>query len=102
MNNAASTDNDLIIVLNDNHMAIDPAKGGMSQYLLDITTSKTYNSLRYKLYKLLRKIGIVDEKSKNKIQRATNRIKSILSRQQSNIFESLSISHHGTYFLSFV
>ena len=95
LNNAASTDNDLIIVLNDNHMAIDPAKGGMSQYLLDITTSKTYNSLRYKLYKLLRKIGIVDEKSKNKIQRTTNRIKSILSRQQSNIFESLSIRYFG-------
>lgn len=95
LNNVATTPNDLLIVLNDNHMAIDPIKGGMSQYLLDITTSKTYNNLRYKLYKWLRKLGFMSDKSKHKIQRTTNSIKSLLSRQQFNIFESLSIRYFG-------
>ncbi|MBQ4358467.1 MAG: 1-deoxy-D-xylulose-5-phosphate synthase [Paludibacteraceae bacterium] len=95
LNNVSTTSNDLLIVLNDNHMAIDAPKGGMSQYLLDITTSRTYNNLRNRLYQFFRRHGLMNESRKKCIQRATNHIKTILSKQHSTIFEFLSIRYFG-------
>ena len=46
LNNASSTPNDILIILNDNNMAIDPNVGGLNEYLLDISTSKTYNKIK--------------------------------------------------------
>ncbi len=94
LNNASINKNNLLIILNDNHMAIDPVKGGMSQYLLDITTSKTYNRIRYELYRALRKMGLINEAQKNRIQRWTNSIKASLS-YQNNVFEGMSIRYFG-------
>ena len=47
LNNAAANPNNLLIILNDNNMAIDNNVGGLSQYLVDITTSQAYNKMRY-------------------------------------------------------
>ena len=52
LNNTSMDKNNLLIVLNDNHMAIDPLKGGFTQYLVDLTTSETYNRWRWRLYQL--------------------------------------------------
>ena len=52
LNNTSMDKNNLLIVLNDNHMAIDPLKGGITQYLVDLTTSETYNKWRWRLYQL--------------------------------------------------
>lgn len=94
LNNASTNPNNLLIILNDNHIAIDPIKGGMSQYLLSITTSKTYNRIRYELYRSLRKMGLINEQGKAKIQRITNSIKVTLARQN-NIFEGMNIRYFG-------
>jgi 1-deoxy-D-xylulose-5-phosphate synthase len=94
LNNASTNKNNLLIILNDNHMAIDPVKGGMSQYLLDITTSKTYNRIRYELYRALRKMGVMNEAKKNRIQRWTNSIKASIS-YQNNVFEGMNIRYFG-------
>ncbi len=94
LNNASINKNNLLIILNDNHMAIDPIKGGMSQYLLNITTSKTYNRVRYELYRALRKIGVMNEERKNRIQRWTNSIKASIS-YQNNVFEGMNIRYFG-------
>lgn len=51
LNNASANPNNLLIILNDNDMAIDHAVGGLSQYLVDITTSQTYNKMRYDVYR---------------------------------------------------
>src|SRR5574344_1194995 len=61
LNNASANPNNLLIILNDNDMAIDHSVGGLSQYLVDITTSQTYNKMRYDVYRGLRKIKLIDE-----------------------------------------
>ena len=55
LNNASSNPNNLLIILNDNNMAIDHNVGGLSQYLVDITTSQAYNKMRYDVYRGLKR-----------------------------------------------
>lgn len=95
LNNASMDKNNMLIILNDNNMAIDPLKGGFTQYLTDITTSKTYNNLRYKVYKFLKKKSLMDESSKNRVQRFNTSLKTLLSKQQNNIFEGLNLRYFG-------
>ncbi|MDR1585121.1 MAG: 1-deoxy-D-xylulose-5-phosphate synthase [Prevotellaceae bacterium] len=95
LNNASMDKNNLLIILNDNQMAIDPIKGGFTQYLVDITTSEAYNFWRYKIYKLLRRLKLINEHKKNRIIRFTNSIKSKISQQSNNIFEGLNIRYFG-------
>lgn len=95
LNNASMDKNNLLIILNDNNMAIDPIRGGISQYLVDITTSKFYNKVRYKIYNFFRKRNWVDEDRKNQIIRVNNSIKTFFTRQKQNIFESLNIRYFG-------
>lgn len=94
LNNAANTDNDLLIILNDNNMSIDPNVGALHTYLAQITTSKGYNNLRYKLYRLLKKLHIVSENRKGAILRLNNSLKAFLTREH-NIFEGLNIRYFG-------
>lgn len=94
LNNTSMDKNNLLIVLNDNQMAIDPIKGGFTQYLIDITTSQTYNRLRYKAYTTLKKLGLISEKGKERIISFNNTVKAALSKQH-NIFEGLNIRYFG-------
>jgi 1-deoxy-D-xylulose-5-phosphate synthase len=94
LNNTSIHPNNLLIILNDNQMAIDPIYGGISQYLVDITTSRTYNKVRFKVFKFLHKLGWVNEKRKRNIITLNNSIKAALS-QQHNIFEGLNIRYFG-------
>lgn len=95
LNNASINPNNLLIILNDNNMAIDPIKGGFSQFLGKIHTSPAYNRWRYKGYKLLKKMHLIDENSKNKVIRFTNSLKSLRSNTGNNIFEGLNIRYFG-------
>ena len=61
LNNAAANPNNLLIILNDNNMAIDHSVGGLSQYLVDITTSQAYNRMRYDVYRGLRKMNLIND-----------------------------------------
>ncbi len=94
LNNTSMNKNNLLIILNDNQMAIDPVHGGFSQYLIDINTSRTYNKLRFKTYNFLRKLGLISEQGKNRIISFNNTIKAALSKQH-NIFEGLNIRYFG-------
>ena len=58
LNNSSTTSNNLLIILNDNDMAIDRSVGGMKQYLFNMTTSNRYIQLRFKLSRMLFKLGI--------------------------------------------
>ena len=93
LNNTSMDRNNLLIILNDNNMAIDPLKGGFTQYLVDLTTSEGYNKWRWKTYQRLAKWGIIDEARKYKITRWTNNIK--MSEQKSNIFRGLNMRYFG-------
>jgi 1-deoxy-D-xylulose-5-phosphate synthase len=94
LNNAASCENNLIIVLNDNHMAIDPVVGGFSEYLVKLTTSQTYNWWRNNLYRLALKLRIIKESQKGNIIRINNSLKAVLTSQH-NLFEGLNIRYFG-------
>ena len=95
LNNTSMDKNNLLIVLNDNHMAIDPLKGGITQYLVDLTTSSTYNKWRWRLYQLAEKMHLVDERKRQAWLRRNNNLKAMLSKQPNNIFTGLNIRYFG-------
>ena len=94
LNNASSTPNNLLIILNDNNMAIDRSVGGMKQYLLNLQTSAGYNRFRFKVSRLLHKWGILNESRRKSLIRFNNSLKSMLSQQQ-NVFEGMNIRYFG-------
>lgn len=96
LNNASSSPNDLLIILNDNDMSIDRAVGGMEKYLLNLDTNETYNKIRFKASQWLHAKGYLSEDRKKGILRLNNAIKSVLSRQQ-NIFEGMNIRYFGPF-----
>ena len=96
INNATTNPNNLIIVLNDNDMAIDANVGALSSYMSDLHTSHRYNKLRYKTYQFLRRHNVINDNRKGLIMRFSNAMKSLLSGQQ-NIFEGLNIRYFGLY-----
>lgn len=94
LNNMAASDPDMLVILNDNNMAIDKVTGGLSQYLLDISTSRTYNNLRSRITRLLDKICPSNSSRKNLLTKFNNGIKNLINRQ-SNMFEGLNIRYFG-------
>lgn len=94
LNNASVNPNNLLIILNDNNMAIDHSVGGLSQYLVDITTSQAYNKMRYDVYRGLKKIKLIDDDRRDNILRFNNSLKALLT-QQHNLFEGFSIRYFG-------
>ncbi|WP_080906047.1 1-deoxy-D-xylulose-5-phosphate synthase [Parabacteroides sp. Marseille-P3160] len=94
LNNASSNPNNLLIILNDNDMAIDQNVGGISQYLVDITTSQTYNRMRYDVYKQLKRMNLITENRRQNVLRFNNSLKALIT-QQHNLFEGFSIRYFG-------
>ncbi len=96
LNNASTTDNDMLIVLNDNNMSIDRSVGGMKHYLLKLNTNETYNKWRFKAARWLKANGMLDENRRKGIIRLNNALKSAISHQQ-NIFEGMNIRYFGPF-----
>lgn len=96
LNNAGSTPNNMLIILNDNNMSIDHAVGGMKEYLLHLHTSSTYNRLRNKVAQKLTSWGWLSDKGKKRIIRLNNSIKSFIHNQQ-NVFEGMDIRYFGPH-----
>ena len=94
LNNAGANNANLLVILNDNNMAIDPNVGGMKEYLLDITTSKTYNKLKDDVWHILGRINKISPGARNLIQKIDNSVKSLLLKQ-SNLFEALGFRYFG-------
>ncbi|MEG1748957.1 MAG: 1-deoxy-D-xylulose-5-phosphate synthase [Tannerellaceae bacterium] len=94
LNNASINPNNLLIILNDNNMAIDHSVGGLSQYLVDITTSQTYNRMRYDVYRGLKKMNLISDDRRGNILRFNNSLKALITRQH-NLFEGFSIRYFG-------
>ncbi len=94
LNNASMDENNLLSILNDNQMAIDPIHGGFTQYLVDITTSQAYNKLRFNAYRVLKKLNIISDVNKKRIIKFNNSVKATLTNQN-NLFEGLNIRYFG-------
>ena len=95
LNNTSMDKNNLLIVLNDNNMAIDPLKGGFTQYLVDLTTSASYNKVRWWIYKAAAKLHLVNERSRKAILRRHTSLKAMFSKHANNIFTGLNIRYFG-------
>lgn len=96
INNASINNNNLLIVLNDNDMSIDRPVGALGQYMTDISTSKRYNTFRYKTYQFFRRHHIISDRGRGLTLRFNNAVKSLLTGQQ-NIFEGLNIRYFGPF-----
>lgn len=94
LNNVSDTPNNMLIILNDNHMSIDRAVGGMNDYLLHLHTGRRYNDFRFRLSRKMMEWGVLSEDRKRSILRFNNSLKSLLSNNQ-NIFEGLNIRYFG-------
>jgi 1-deoxy-D-xylulose-5-phosphate synthase len=95
LNNASIVESNLLIIVNDNQMAIDTIKGGWHDALGKLHTSKTYNKVRYSAFKFLNRNNIITDIRAKKLTRFFNVIKSMKINQRNNIFEGLSIRYFG-------
>ncbi len=94
LNNAGIENTNILVILNDNGIAIDPNVGALKEYLLDITTSPTYNRFKDDMWKILGKVSKIAPKTRSLIQQLEHGLKSTLLRQ-SNLFESLNFRYFG-------
>jgi 1-deoxy-D-xylulose-5-phosphate synthase len=95
MNHAGGlADTNLLIILNDNCMSIDPNVGALKEYLTDITTSHTYNRVKEEVWNLLGKMSQFGKSAREIVSRVEDGLKATLLRQ-SNLFESLNLRYFG-------
>ena len=94
MNHAGDIPNNMLIILNDNCMAIDPNVGALKEYLTDITTSHTYNKVKDEVWNLLGKMSTFGKSAQEIVSKIENGLKATLLKQ-SNLFESLNLRYFG-------
>jgi 1-deoxy-D-xylulose-5-phosphate synthase len=94
LNHAGVADADLLIVLNDNCMSIDPNVGALKEYLTDITTSPTYNKLRDEVWHILGKLPVGKKFSRDMASKLEAGMKGMVSKS-SNLFEALNLRYFG-------
>lgn len=94
LNNAGVYNANLLVILNDNNMAIDPNVGGLNEYLLDISTSKTYNKIKKDVWNVLGKLNRISPGMRNFIQNIDSSVKSMLLKR-SNLFEAMGLRYFG-------
>ena len=94
MNHSGVSNSNLLIILNDNCMSIDPNVGALKDYLTDITTSHAYNVVRDEVWNILGKISKFGPNAREIVAKLENSVKSFLLKQ-SNLFESLNLRYFG-------
>ena len=94
MNHAGSADTNLLIVLNDNCMSIDPNVGALKEYLTQLTLSQTYNKLRDEMSRLLDRLSRVGRGAKELVHKVEHSIKGFVTGS-SNLFEALNLRYFG-------
>jgi 1-deoxy-D-xylulose-5-phosphate synthase len=94
LNHAGVSGTNLLIILNDNCMSIDPNVGALKDYLTDITTSHTYNKVKDEVWNVLGKLSKFGSSAQEIISKVEGAIKSAVLKQ-SNLFESLNLRYFG-------
>lgn len=94
LNHAGVSDTNILIVLNDNCMSIDPNVGALKDYLTDITTSQTYNRFKDDVWNLLGKLSHFGKNAQEIVSKVDTALKSALL-SQSNLFEALNLRYFG-------
>ncbi|MEX0771272.1 MAG: 1-deoxy-D-xylulose-5-phosphate synthase [Balneolaceae bacterium] len=93
MNNAGALDRDLLVILNDNNMSIDPNVGALKEYLAEITTSKTFNKLRDEIYDQLGHF----KKAGDKMRKVASRLERAITAAMTPgaLFQALGFKYYG-------
>ena len=94
MNHAGVADADMLVILNDNNMSIDPNVGALKEYLTDITTSHTYNKLKDEIWNSLGKLPVGANFSREMASKLEHSIKGFINKR-SNLFESMKMRYFG-------
>ncbi len=94
MNNAGGENTDILIILNDNNMAIDPSVGGLNKYLLNISKSNTYNRFKHDVWEGLGKLDGIGRKTRKVIQKNQHALKNLIFKQN-NLFEAFNFRYFG-------
>ena len=94
MNHAGVADSDVLIILNDNCMSIDPNVGALKEYLTDISTSPTYNKLKDEVWNVLGKLPAGKNLSRKVAHKIVEGVKGVVSAK-SNLFEALKLRYFG-------
>ena len=94
MNHAGVADSDVLIILNDNCMSIDPNVGALKEYLTDISTSPTYNKVRDEIWNLMGKLPVGKNFSREMASKMEASIKGVVNKS-SNLFEALKLRYFG-------
>ena len=94
LNHAGVENSNLLVILNDNCMSIDPNVGALKEYLTDMSTSHTYNKVKDEVWKLLGKISKFGPNAQEIASKIENAVKTTLLKQ-SNLFESLRFRYFG-------
>ncbi len=94
MNHAGVADSDMLIILNDNCMSIDPNVGALKEYLTDITLSPTYNKFKDDVWKSLGKLPVGKSFSRAMAHKLADSLKGMVS-SSSNLFEALNLRYFG-------
>jgi 1-deoxy-D-xylulose-5-phosphate synthase len=93
MNNAGALNSDLLVILNDNCMSIDPNVGALKEYLTDITTSKTFNKLRDEIYDMLGHFKSAGEKMRKVASRLEKAVTTAIT--PGGLFQALGFKYYG-------
>jgi len=94
LNHAGTQNTNLLVILNDNNIAIDPNVGALREYLIDITTSKTYNKFRNEIWNILGVLNKIGPDTRSVAQKVENSLKAMLLKQ-SNLFEAMNFRYFG-------
>jgi 1-deoxy-D-xylulose-5-phosphate synthase len=94
LNNAGASKADLLVILNDNNMAIDPNTGVIAQYLLNISKSETYNKVKNDIWDTLGKLDGFGKATRKLIQKNQHALKNLLLNQN-NLFEAFDFRYFG-------
>ncbi|MEX6688873.1 1-deoxy-D-xylulose-5-phosphate synthase [Danxiaibacter flavus] len=94
LNHAGVADADMLVILNDNCMSIDPNVGALKEYLTDITTSHTYNKFRDDVWNLLGKLPVGKRFTRDMASKLEAGFKGMVSKS-SNLFEALNFRYFG-------
>ncbi len=94
LNNAGIAKSDILVILNDNNIAIDPNVGALKEYLIDITTSGTYNRFRNKVWNFLGRFGRIGPNARILASQVQSGLKSTLL-DRSNLFEGMNFRYFG-------
>jgi 1-deoxy-D-xylulose-5-phosphate synthase len=93
MNNAGAMNSDILVILNDNNMSIDPNVGALKEYLADITTSKTFNKMRDEIYDMLGHFKSAGEKMRKIASKLENAVTAALT--PGALFRALGFKYYG-------